>query len=367
MPDNNLDANELRAGFLGQIAASAELPFLFMGFFDCLSGKFSGCWIAHNQKVTAVPANKSVSEIEQAVAFDAGAGKGKLITPANKEYVWRRSGIHMIGIGKPISNLLPVTAILADGWSENPSMQVVLRIALAYAQQELTKTVYSRSPWPEGLIEATLQTLSLRFFLVNKMAEIQRDGRLDEDPLPDDPAWIVLAMRLTLRNRIECEKLHEAIRKATGPTKITSIIPVSTVSGIMRLGVVAPIAHTDPPLAMVLFEHSKTDHTAMRQHFYEAYGLSASERKIANFILDGRTPVEAADATELSVATVRSYLKLIFAKTETHRQSELIALYYRSVLPVGISIAKAEQKVGTLQALPAPKVKNGEALRTHSL
>ena len=56
----------------------------------------------------------------------------------------------------------------------------------------------------------------------------------------------------------------------------------------------------------------------------------------------GKSAAEAADATGLSLETVRSYLKQVLCKTGTHRQTELIALYYGWTLPVGKSIASAE-------------------------
>ncbi len=40
----------------------------------------------------------------------------------------------------------------------------------------------------------------------------------------------------------------------------------------------------------------------------------------------GRSLAEAAGTMGISIATARHYLKAIFAKTETARQSELVAL-----------------------------------------
>jgi DNA-binding CsgD family transcriptional regulator len=222
----------------------------------------------------------------------------------------------------------------------------MLRIGMAYVRQQLMEAIYSRSSWPDNLVEATLKVLSLRFFVVDEKAEVQRDGRLRDETAPDHPDWIVAQRRLTLNDERERRQLQEAIRRATGLERNTSIISVSTVSGAMRLAVVAPLARSDPPMAMVLFEHAKTDHAALREHFFRAHGLNSSERLIAHVLLAGGTLKEASERTELSLSTTRSYLKRIFAKTATHRQSELVALYYQSILPVGASIVKADQARG---------------------
>jgi DNA-binding CsgD family transcriptional regulator/PAS domain-containing protein len=56
------------------------------------------------------------------------------------------------------------------------------------------------------------------------------------------------------------------------------------------------------------------------------YGLSASEAKLARRLSSGERLETAALAMGLTYETVRNQLKLIFSKTGTHRQGELVAL-----------------------------------------
>lgn len=64
------------------------------------------------------------------------------------------------------------------------------------------------------------------------------------------------------------------------------------------------------------------------------FGLTAAEGRLAVLLTGGATPSEAARSQGISVATVRSQLAAIFAKTRTRRQSELVALVARlSILP----------------------------------
>ena len=59
------------------------------------------------------------------------------------------------------------------------------------------------------------------------------------------------------------------------------------------------------------------------------FGLTRSEARLASLVAAGIAPQEAARRLGTSPATVRSQLKAIFAKTETHPQSELAALLMR--------------------------------------
>lgn len=66
----------------------------------------------------------------------------------------------------------------------------------------------------------------------------------------------------------------------------------------------------------------------------ELFGLTAAETRIALELARGNTLTEIANAHQLSRTTIRSQLASLFMKTQTRRQSELIALLARvSLLP----------------------------------
>jgi DNA-binding CsgD family transcriptional regulator len=58
-------------------------------------------------------------------------------------------------------------------------------------------------------------------------------------------------------------------------------------------------------------------------------GLSPTDAKLAGHLYRGHTIAEAASAMRIKIETARSYLKQIFAKTDTHRQADLLALLYQ--------------------------------------
>lgn len=338
---DKIGAHALRHRFLEHFVASTEFSFVAMGFYDSRRKEFVDSWALRRGDCSSEAQEDLARDIQRALAVQAALYLKRSQKDATGNPLWIRAGDYMLGLGRPMAEMFPVMAIPADAWSEEGPLQAMLGIGMAYVQQQHTEAIYSRSPWPEGLAAATLKMLALRFLVVDEKAEVQRDGRIEDEIAPDDPEWLVLNGRLTLNDRTQRRLLHEAIGRATDEERRTSIVTVSTLSGGVRLAIVAPLPGSEPPLAMVLFEHACTDHVALRAHFFAAHGLTPSEQRIAHVVLDGRTLNEAAASTSLSLATVRSYLKSVFNKTCTHRQSELIALYYRSILPVGTSIVKA--------------------------
>lgn len=54
------------------------------------------------------------------------------------------------------------------------------------------------------------------------------------------------------------------------------------------------------------------------------YGLTPAEARLAQLILDGQSPVDAASTLRLSVATIRTQLSAVLKKTGAQRQSDLV-------------------------------------------
>src|SRR5687767_4931217 len=64
----------------------------------------------------------------------------------------------------------------------------------------------------------------------------------------------------------------------------------------------------------------------------QVFDLTKTEARIASQLLCGRTMQEVAEQNRVSVGTIRSQTKAIFAKTETNRQAELVGLLTRLAL-----------------------------------
>jgi DNA-binding CsgD family transcriptional regulator len=81
--------------------------------------------------------------------------------------------------------------------------------------------------------------------------------------------------------------------------------------------------------AMLMFSDLEQEPIADQAAYRAAYGLTPSEAKLAAILANGRALDEAAGILSITRDTARQRLKTIFAKTDTHRQGELVALLGR--------------------------------------
>jgi DNA-binding CsgD family transcriptional regulator len=58
----------------------------------------------------------------------------------------------------------------------------------------------------------------------------------------------------------------------------------------------------------------------------QLYGLTPAEARVANLLLEGAEVREAAGRIGITLETCRFHIKRVLAKTETHRQAELLWL-----------------------------------------
>ena len=108
----------------------------------------------------------------------------------------------------------------------------------------------------------------------------------------------------------------------------------------LTLGIFPGPAATDAPVkgtcpaAVILVSDPDQKFSESIKLSCELYGLTPTETRLAGYLIDGLTLSEAASEMKLSPATVRSYLKQVFAKTGVHRQASLIRLLIGSRLPI---------------------------------
>ncbi|HUE41973.1 MAG TPA: helix-turn-helix transcriptional regulator [Candidatus Sulfotelmatobacter sp.] len=109
------------------------------------------------------------------------------------------------------------------------------------------------------------------------------------------------------------DKLPVLVRTRIWRSDGAAHLPAQQVCALLTLNVLAP--KPGPPAAIL----AKT------------FRLTPSEAKLACIIARGAPPSIAAQELKISRETARNQLKSVFAKTDTHRQSELIALLLQVV------------------------------------
>lgn len=326
----------------------ADLPCVAFGFFDAGTRQFIERWIARDggfpaddcaQFVTA--ASRRLAEFAAVCPPEAAPGQAPERPGQSRSFpVWLNGGCCKVAVGNPVARTYPVVVLPIPATDTTAQLDQMVRLALAHVAQMLARYLYSRPVWSEDLVNATLRMLAIEFFMVSAEGEIVFDGRSSDEG--GDGIWLLRNNRLALRDVRERSALDQAIRDAAGNSRAASIVSMTSEADQVRFAAVAPVGEAENGLALVLFEKHGTDHHALRDHFFRAYGLTRSEALVADEVLDGMSLAETAAKLNLSLETVRSYMKQVLGKTGTHRQSGLIALYYGSILPVGRSIARSE-------------------------
>jgi DNA-binding CsgD family transcriptional regulator len=111
------------------------------------------------------------------------------------------------------------------------------------------------------------------------------------------------------------------IRREAGRDLVLHAVPIGE----------APDVQARTVLIMIDLNKSPQPKSSVLQ---QMFGLTPAEERLAVQITRGDTPADIARETGVSIATVRSQLAAVFAKTQTGRQAELVALLARvAILP----------------------------------
>jgi DNA-binding CsgD family transcriptional regulator len=87
-------------------------------------------------------------------------------------------------------------------------------------------------------------------------------------------------------------------------------------------------------MSIVLLLSRETSPDPNPQRLQQMFGLTCAEVQLATSLVHGQSPLEIAHQCNVSRTTIRSHLAALFSKTDTNRQSELVALLRQvSVLP----------------------------------
>lgn len=97
---------------------------------------------------------------------------------------------------------------------------------------------------------------------------------------------------------------------------IARVIPIKSETQQALGGAAVLVLIIDPE------DCAEPSHTILEQVF----GLTKSESRVATRLLCGQTVHEVADETGVTPGTVRTQIKSVFSKTNTHRQAQLVGL-----------------------------------------
>jgi DNA-binding CsgD family transcriptional regulator len=145
--------------------------------------------------------------------------------------------------------------------------------------------------------------------------------------LSEDDSLVVRSGRLHATDADDAARLQTAITQAARGLPATELTLRGRRSGrrACDLSVVAA-SPSWPGGAVVLVTVRRREAARMpsAERLARAFRLTPAESKVALALLDGKTPAEYGEAAGLSMATVRTHLRSVFAKTCTRRQAEAV-------------------------------------------
>ncbi|MCB1498617.1 MAG: helix-turn-helix transcriptional regulator [Bauldia sp.] len=195
---------------------------------------------------------------------------------------------------------------------------------------ELSAAIEIAERSPRNLADMVEQ-MPMAAFLLDRSGEVQVANDAAQSLL-DERAFAAMNARRQLRLTDKAAQLRLTnILKAQDVLSPASPGEIHVSGGTWRfLEFTSP--RSDPRLiwlpggekwVVAIFEPSQHGASVRRQA--NAFGLTQQETRILSLLAEGRRVDGIASALGVSVATVRQHLKAIFAKTNTHRQADLIA------------------------------------------
>jgi DNA-binding CsgD family transcriptional regulator len=141
---------------------------------------------------------------------------------------------------------------------------------------------------------------------------------------PKEDAEFRAAAR-TIASARDASTMHRVeVSRPSGRNPFRLVLMPAHASGGVPLGV-------SQPTITVLIADSESEAEPDQSLLRELFSLTRAEARIAGKLALGRSVEEIATEAGTSVATVRTHVKRIMAKTGTERQGQLISLVLRSV------------------------------------
>jgi len=144
--------------------------------------------------------------------------------------------------------------------------------------------------------------------------------------------------RLCAKHHADAEKLHQLIKRVTngeGRRPVGGAVtiqraaleqPLLVMAAPVPLDVRTTVMTGVGPVAMLVIQDPSENKRVPEEIVAAMFGLTSAESRLLLALSNGQTIKQYADEARLTQNTVRAYLKSVFAKTKTSRQSDLVRL-----------------------------------------
>ena len=201
-------------------------------------------------------------------------------------------------------------------------------------------------------LEQTLEALTSAVLVIDKYLLVQSANGAARQLFLNKTLALDAHCALAAGSRMqETRKLRKALKQALQPGQSNpgnQYISLTGARGRQRLfaqimpltgplsapaenGVPRPLGKSRQ--ALLIITDPALEQKNLRPLLSITYGLTATEIQLATALANGDSLSSYAQSAGIKVNTARSLLKIIFSKTDTHRQAELVALMARITTP----------------------------------
>jgi DNA-binding CsgD family transcriptional regulator len=196
------------------------------------------------------------------------------------------------------------------------------------------------------LLLETLDLIDLAIMLIDRVGRVFYANRAARDVLGEGDVVRLCHGRLATVSAKTSSSLHAALAgiARSGETRPRHgvVVPLTDMEGTVRAASwvlpltgrrsVAYDAAGAGCAAVVIRQIAPASHVSS-EFFTRCYGVTHAEKRLLETLAEGMTVAEAGQALKVSLNTVKSHLKSLFAKTGTNRQAELMRLVLNTMPP----------------------------------
>lgn len=128
---------------------------------------------------------------------------------------------------------------------------------------------------------------------------------------------------------VPASQLAQLVERACAARPCGGALGFSSQSGksaayLLAFPVTLPSAPGSPPAALLVVQDDDDAPDQAQQLLQHVYRLTPAEARLAQLILDGRSPGHVAAALQVSLSTIRTQLSAVLKKTGAQRQADLV-------------------------------------------
>jgi len=178
--------------------------------------------------------------------------------------------------------------------------------------------------------------------LVDAGGRIVQCSRAVAEPSLSSAGLCIEEGRLVAASAVDRTALREAIREVAAAARdhddttraVTLSAPRAPHPAVVSIRVAGRVFSAErgevDDLVLVTMRNPRIEHDIHTCSFVKQYRLSPAQARVSVMIIAGHSLVDTARRLHVSENTVRSHLKQVFQKTNTHGQMELVHLHTRS-------------------------------------